>query len=100
MINAGSALLDISITGKNQWVGYMPEEYIDQIQYDQEVMIQTKNMEETAKVSYIDIKSQYAPIDYLTDSNRNKTTVKVKCALSSDSAIPVGKNANMIFEKR
>ena len=99
MISAGSALLDISVAGKHYWVGYIPLEYIDYIQYNQKVTIQTKESEEMAVVSYIDIKSQYAPKDYMTGDNRNQETVKVKCILAEDSVLPVGKSADMIFEQ-
>lgn len=100
LINAGSALLDISVSEKHYWVGYVPEKYADSLTYDQEVTIKNKDTEETAAVSYIDIQSQYAPKDYQSKDNRNKTSVKVKCTLREDSELAVGKTADLIFEKK
>lgn len=97
LITAGSPFIDLSQSGENYWVGYIPDEYIRQIDYGQELAIESNEVRETATVSYIDIKNQYAPKDYQNDSNRNQTTVKVKCKLSESTSFQVGIDADLIL---
>lgn len=97
LITTGSALLDIAVLGQKYWIGYVPEKYIDRLAYDQDVAIRSGDIRETGRVSYIDIKNQYAPKDYQSGSNRNQTTVKVKCILWEDSVLSVGQDAELIL---
>ncbi len=97
LVTAGSALLDIAMLEQKYWIGYVPEKYIDRLAYDQDVTICSGDIQETARVSYIDIKNQYAPKDYQSSSNRNQTTVKVKCTLVGDSKLSVGQDAELLL---
>lgn len=95
LINAGALVADISVNGENYWIGYVPEQYVEQLHYGQQVTLQTKELSEQAEICYMDVKQQYAPEEFQRSSTRNEKTVKVKCRLSADSAFVPGQEVQL-----
>lgn len=91
----GSPVADLAVATENYWVGYVPVEKLDGLEYGQEVEIKGDNITEKATVCYMDVKSQYASEDYANSTNRNKETVKVKCLLPAETKFKAGLNARL-----
>lgn len=98
MISAGSLVADVSVAGENYWVGYVPEDAASQLHYGQQVTIQAKETAEQAEICYIDLKQQYAPEEFQSNSTRSQKTVKVKCRLAADSTFVPGQEAGLCLE--
>lgn len=98
-VTMGSHIADTSIAGQNYWIGYVNSEDAETLQYGQHVTIKHNKTEEPAQVCYVDLKTQYAPEEFQTASNSNRKTIKVKCRLTTESALQPGQEAVMIFDK-
>lgn len=99
IVSTGSLIADTSIAEENYWIGYVNSKYANQLQYGQQVKIKHDDTEESAEVCYMDLKTQYAPDEFQSSSNRNQQTIKVKCRLSADSTLLPGQEATMSFSK-
>lgn len=95
VVAMGSPVADLAVATENYWVGYVPVEKLDGLEYGQEVEIKGDNITEKATVCYMDVKSQYASEDYANSTNRNKETVKVKCLLPAETKFKAGLNARL-----
>ena len=95
IISVGSPVADVAVIAENYWVGYVPVEKLDQLEYGNQVEIQSDNLSEKAEICYIDVKSQYASEEYANSMNRNKETVKVKCLLAKNTKMKAGMAANL-----
>lgn len=87
----GAKMFEISSENSKEFVFYLPEEYLDHINYGQEITITTKAIKDTAPLSYkaiinyIDLNSQYTPKEGENTANKNKLSFKVKALIQGDN---------------
>ena len=64
IVSAGSNLAEIASQQDKYLVTYVPEDYINNISYGQELAIYSGKTEYKGTVSFIDLKAQYTPQGY------------------------------------
>lgn len=98
MVAPGHNIADIASTEDKYLLAYLPEKYLPDIDYGQEVLIKYGNEEYQGIINYIDSKAQYTPKEMQTAANKNKDTVKVKARLQGDNPLKIGEKAALILK--
>ncbi len=94
-VAAGQSVFRLSRGSAQSFVFYLPQEYLDQVAFGDELVLHRQgSREETARsrVTYIDLQAVYPPDDYENDSNRNKRSVKVKAEVTDGGPFAVGQS--------
>ncbi|HNX28029.1 MAG TPA: HlyD family efflux transporter periplasmic adaptor subunit [Syntrophomonadaceae bacterium] len=99
MVAPGYNIADIASKADKYLLAYLPEEYLPDISYGQEVIIKSGNEDYRGVINYIDSKAQYTPKDMQTAANKNKDTVKIKVKLDRDNPLKIGEKATLVLEK-
>ena len=99
MVSPGYNIADIASQDDKYLLAYLPEEFLPDIDYGQEVLIKSGNEQYRGVISYIDSKAQYTPKEMQTAANKNKDTVKIKAKLELDNPLKVGEKAILVLEK-
>jgi len=89
----GQSVFRLSNGDLQYFVFYLPQEYLDQVAFGDELTLYFQGSVEAAAhgtVSYIDLQAVYPPEDYQNDGNRNKRSVKVKAELTDGGPFAVG----------
>jgi len=89
----GQSVFRVSNGSLKYFVFYLPQEYLDQVAFGDELtLFRQGSLEEAARgtVTYIDLQAVYPPEDYQNDGNRNKRSVKIKAELTDGADFPVG----------
>lgn len=86
IVTAGSDIADIAAQNEQYVIVYWPNDRLDEITYQQEVIIYTKDHEETGIVKYLDLRQQYTPKEEQNSLNKNKESIKVKILLPENTA--------------
>lgn len=99
-VATGQKIIELSKEGEKHFVFYLPEEYIEFINYGDEIRIKplaTKkvNEEYIGKVDYIDYKAIYTPKDNQAASNKNKRSMKIKAILHKEANLRAGERARI-----
>ena len=99
MVSPGYNIADIASQDDKYLLAYLPEEFLPDIDYGQEVLIKSGNEQYRGVISYIDSKAQYTPKEMQTAANKNKDTVKIKAKLEPGNPLKVGEKAILVLEK-
>ena len=89
----GQSVFQLSAGDLQYFVCYLPQEYLDQIAFGEELVLYRQGSQEEAArgtVTYIDLQAVYPPEDYENSGNRNQRSVKVKAELTSGGPFAVG----------
>lgn len=89
----GQSVFQLSAGDLQYFVCYLPQEYLDQIVFGEELVLYRQGSQEEAArgtVTYIDLQAVYPPEDYENSGNRNQRSVKVKAELTSGGPFAVG----------
>jgi HlyD family secretion protein len=87
VVNIGSNIADIAVSGDLYVLCYIPDKYLDKIYYNQPLPIKTKDDTLTGAVSYIALQHEYTPKDKQSTSDSKHTATKVKVAFTDASGI-------------
>jgi len=98
MVAPGYNIADIASLDDKYLLAYLPEEFLPDIDYGQEVLIKSGNEQFRGVISYIDSKAQYTPKEMQTAANKNKDTVKIKVKLEPGNPLKVGEKAILVLE--
>lgn len=99
----GAKMFEISSENSKEFVFYLPEEYLDHINYGQEITITTKAIKDIpqtsykAVINYIDLNSQYTPKEGENTANKNKLSFKVKALVQGDNNIKPSQKLDIII---
>lgn len=99
MVSPGYNIADIASQDDKYLLAYLPEEFLPDIDYGQEVLIKSGNEQYRGVISYIDSKAQYTPKEMQTAANKNKDTVKIKAKLEPGNPLKIGEKAILVLEK-
>lgn len=104
-VTTGQKVVELSKEGEKHFVFYLPEEYIDYVNYGDEIVVMplsTKNKGEEyiGTVNYIDFKAVYTPKDAEGAANKNKRSMKVKAVLPTDTNLRAGQRARMQIDTK
>ena len=99
IVSAGSNLAEIASQQDKYLVTYVPEDYINNISYGQELAIYSGKTEYKGTVSFIDLKAQYTPKDMQTQANKNKNSVKIRLKLAADNPLKPGEKATVFVSR-
>jgi HlyD family secretion protein len=99
MAAAGYNIADIASKSDKYLLAYLPEKYLPDIGYGQEVLIKNGNEEYEGIISYIDSKAQYTPKEMQTAANKNQDTVKIKVRFKEDNPLKIGEKAKLVLKK-
>lgn len=99
MAAVGYNIADIASKNDKYLLAYLPEKYLPDIGYGQEVLIKNGNEEYEGIISYIDSKAQYTPKEMQTAANKNQDTVKIKVRFKEDNPLKIGEKAVMVLKK-
>ncbi|ULL19190.1 HlyD family efflux transporter periplasmic adaptor subunit [Paenibacillus sp. H1-7] len=80
VVNAGSNLADIAVANDLYAVCYVPDAYLDRVNYNQTVNVKVGNEVLAGRVQYIALKHEYTPKDQQS-ANDDHVATKVKIAL-------------------
>ena len=89
----GQSAFQLSNGEMQYFVCYLPQYYLDQVAFGQELIFYRQGSQEEAArgtVSFIDLQAVYPPENYENDGNRNQRSVKVKAELTSGGPFTVG----------
>lgn len=99
MVAPGYNIADIASLDDKYLLAYLPEEFLPDIDYGQEMLIKSGNEQFRGVISYIDSKAQYTPKEMQTAANKNKDSIKIKVRLDRDTSLKVGEKATLIINK-
>ena len=99
MVSPGYNIADIASQDDKYLLAYLPEEFLPDIDYGQEVLRKSGNEQYRGVISYIDSKAQYTPKEMQTAANKNKDTVKIKAKLEPGNPLKIGEKAILVLEK-
>ncbi|MDD3654554.1 MAG: HlyD family efflux transporter periplasmic adaptor subunit [Desulfotomaculaceae bacterium] len=99
VVAPGYNLVDIAADTEKYLVAYLPEEYLPEVSYGQELVVRNGAEEYPGTVSFIDLQAQYTPKDLQTTANKNKNSVKIKVRLTDGSPLKAGEKAELLIEK-
>lgn len=101
---SGTQICQVSKETEKKFVFYLPEEYIDYIDYGKTITVtaKTSNQNETAKtytatVQYIDLKAEYTPKEAESSANKNRLSFKVEAVLEPGCDLRVAQKATVTF---
>lgn len=100
VVAPGANLADIASGEEKHLVAYLPEEYLSQISYGQEVVIKRGAEQFQGTINYIDAKAQYTPKEMQTAANKNRDSVKIEVLISQEVPLKVGENAELLLMTR
>jgi len=89
----GYNVSDIASVSERYLVIYYPKEKISDVVYGMEVSFVYDNSEYTGTVCFIDVKPQYTPVDFQTQANKNKESLKIKVNIPQDCEMKPGEIA-------
>lgn len=87
VVNIGSNLCDIAIADDLYVLCYIPDQYLDKIIYNQQLMVNTSAGVQKGTVSYIALKHEYTPKDKQSTSDSKHIATKIKVAINSNEGI-------------
>lgn len=87
VVNVGSNIADIAITNDLYVLCYIPDEYLDKVQYNQSLNVKTSLGEQVGKVSYIALQDEYVPKDKQSTKDTKSKVTKIKVTISDTSGI-------------
>jgi HlyD family secretion protein len=99
IVAPGYNLCDIASNTDKYLVAYLPQEYLNDINYGQKVQIRSGKNKYTGTIAYIDARAQYTPKEFQTAANKNKNTIKIKAELSEDNPLKIGERAELVLDK-
>ncbi len=101
---SGTQVCEVSQEDQKKFVFYLPEEYIDYVDYGTSITVTGKAAgkddtarEYTATVQYIDLKAEYTPKESESSANKNRLSFKVEALLEPDCDLRVAQKANVTF---
>lgn len=101
---SGTQICELSRENNRKFVFYLPEEYIDYVDYGRTITVTGQSMEQgetpqqyAATVQYIDLKAQYTPKAAESSANKNRLSFKVEALLPPDCAFRVAQKASITF---
>ncbi|MGE4276576.1 MAG: HlyD family secretion protein [Lawsonibacter sp.] len=99
---SGTQMCEVSKENQKKFVFYLPEEYIDDVDYGTVITVTAKPADKntaareyTATVEYIDLKAEYTPKDSESSANKNRLSFKIKAVLESDCDLRVAEKADV-----
>jgi len=90
---SGQNVFRVSNGGRQYFVCYLPQEYLEQVAFGDELpLFRQGESQEAARgiVTYMDLQAAYPPEDYENSGNRNKRSVKIKAELTGGGPFAVG----------
>jgi HlyD family secretion protein len=100
MVGAGYDLADIASEEEKYLVTYVPEDYLYELAYGQEITMRSGEQEYVGTLAFIDLKAQYTPKENQSAANRNKTSYKIKILLPATAPWLPGQTAEVVREGR
>lgn len=101
---SGTQICEVSKENNKKFVFYLPEEYIEYIDYGKAITVtaKTSDSSETAKtytatVQYIDLKAEYTPSEAESSANKNRLSFKVEAVLEPGCDLRVAQKATVVF---
>lgn len=101
---SGTQICEISKENEKKFVFYLPEEYIDSIDYGTAITVTAKTSDnsETAKtytatVQYIDLKAEYTPSEAESSANKNRLSFKIEALLEPGCGLRVAQKATVVL---
>lgn len=101
---SGAQICEVSRENYRKFVFYLPEEYIDYVDYGKTITVTGKTADQDASpqqyaatVQYIDLKAQYTPKAAESSANKNRLSFKVEALLPSDCGLRVAQKASVTF---
>ena len=82
-----SNIADLAITNDLYVLGYIPDQYLDKIYYNQPLTVTTANGVQTGKVSYIALKHEYTPKDKQSTADSKHIATKIKVSINDNKGI-------------
>lgn len=90
IVAVGYNIADISFEEEKYAVIYFPEDKIEQIKYNQKVLVDLGKNSVEGTIKYIDVKAQYTPKELQSVANRNQESLRVKILLPKDYDVNIG----------
>jgi HlyD family secretion protein len=99
LVAPGYNLADIAGEDGKYVLAYLPEAYLPNLDYGQEITLRQGSAEYTGIVQYIDRKAEYTPKDAQTAANKNKTSFKFKVFLPADTDLKPGEQVEVLVPR-
>lgn len=96
VVSPGFNLVEIASSDKTYLVFYYPVEKINDLEYDDVLVVKGEGQTLKGIVKYIDVESVYTPKDMQSLANKNKKSIKVKLLLPKDSELKPGQEAKVV----
>jgi HlyD family secretion protein len=96
VVSPGFDLADIANDDEKYFVFYLPEELLNNVDYEQVLTIAGNGEQYDGVVKYIDVTSQFTPKDFQTAANKNKKSFKIKLLLPADIPLKPGESAELV----
>lgn len=97
MVNPGYNIAELSPQNEKYAVIYFPKDRLEEISYNQQVMIVENGKSQKGNIKYIDVKSQYTPKELQNTANRNQESVRVKVLIPEEFKINIGQKIEVRF---
>lgn len=97
VVNVGTDVADIAVKNDVYVLCYVPDEYLDKINYGMELNVKTSLGEQKGKVSYINLKHEYTPKDLRSVSDDKHLATKIKVKIDDmDGKLKSGMEATVL----
>ncbi|MGE5328362.1 MAG: HlyD family secretion protein [Deltaproteobacteria bacterium] len=87
VVNVGSNIADIAVSGDLYVLCYIPDQYLDKIYYNQILNVKTPTGMQEGRVSYIALKNEYTPKDKQSTSDSKHIATKIKIFIKDNKGI-------------
>lgn len=101
---SGTQVCEVTKEEQKKFVFYLPEEYIDNVNYGTVIAVKAKTTDKNtpvreyaATVDFMDLKAQYTPKDSESAANKNRLSFKIKAVLEPDCDLRVAEKADVTF---